>query len=55
MEEIVQLESVTEYNQMRGVTALHPQITVLDLAKERIFDFGKSISEIFYTLGFRYP
>lgn len=45
MEQIVQLESVTEYNQMRGATTLHPKITVLDLAKAnpmpaRTFNFG---------------
>lgn len=45
MEEIVQLESVTEFNQMRDVTTVHPQITVLDLAKAnpmpaRTFNFG---------------
>lgn len=28
---------------------------VIDLAKERVFDFEKSISEISYELGFKYP
>lgn len=28
---------------------------IIDLAKERIFDAGKSISEIAYELGFKYP
>ena len=31
------------------------QNKVIDIAKERVFDTGKSISEIAYTLGFRYP
>lgn len=33
MEEIVKLDSVTEYNKMRGVETLHPLITVIDLSK----------------------
>ena len=28
---------------------------VIDMAKERIFDVGKSVSEIAYELGFKYP
>lgn len=31
------------------------QLKVIDIAKERIFDASKSISEIAYELGFRYP
>lgn len=31
------------------------QTKVIDLAKERIFDIDKSISEIAYELGFKYP
>ena len=31
------------------------QLKVIDIAKERIFDTTKSISEIAYELGFRYP
>ena len=31
------------------------QTKVLDVAKERIFDIDKSISEIAYELGFKYP
>lgn len=31
------------------------QTKVIDLAKERIFDMDKSISEIAYELGFKYP
>ena len=30
------------------------QLKVIDIAKERIFDPGRSISEIAYSLGFRY-
>jgi AraC-like DNA-binding protein len=28
---------------------------VIDLAKERIFDLHKSVGEIAYELGFKYP
>jgi AraC-like DNA-binding protein len=31
------------------------QSKVIDVAKERIFDQGKSISQIAYDLGFKYP
>lgn len=31
------------------------QLKVIDLAKERIFDTSKSVSEIAYELGFKYP
>jgi len=31
------------------------QNKVIDVAKERVFDTGKSISEIAYNLGFKYP
>jgi AraC-like DNA-binding protein len=31
------------------------QCKVIDVAKERIFDFNKSIGEVAYDLGFKYP
>ena len=31
------------------------QLKLMDLAKERIFDTSKSLSEISYELGFKYP
>ena len=31
------------------------QLKVIDIAKERIFDPSRSISEVAYSLGFRYP
>ncbi len=31
------------------------QAKVIDMAKEKIFDTGKSVSEIAYELGFKYP
>lgn len=45
MEEIIKIESVAQYNQMRGVKTLHPLITVLDLSKAqpmaaKTFNFG---------------
>jgi AraC-like DNA-binding protein len=39
-----------------GKSALeHIQTHLIDLAKERIFDTSKSLSEISYELGFKYP
>jgi AraC-like DNA-binding protein len=39
-----------------GKSALdHIQAKVMDMAKERIFDPKKSLSEIAYELGFKYP
>ncbi|RYU93655.1 helix-turn-helix domain-containing protein [Emticicia agri] len=39
-----------------GKTALeYMQLKLLDLAKEKIFDTSKSLSEISYDLGFKYP
>jgi len=39
-----------------GKTALeYIQSKVMDIAKERIFDVNKSVSEIAYELGFKYP
>ena len=31
------------------------QNKVIDIAKERVFDIDKSISEVAYELGFKYP
>lgn len=33
----------------------HIQAKIIDLAKERIFDVDKSIAEVAYELGFKYP
>ncbi len=33
----------------------HIQLKLIDLAKERIFDKSKSVSQIAYELGFKYP
>jgi AraC family transcriptional activator of pobA len=33
----------------------HIQSKVIDVAKQRIFDPSKSVSEIAYELGFKYP
>lgn len=39
-----------------GISAQeHIQTKVIDLAKERIFDHSKSVSQIAYELGFKYP
>jgi AraC-like DNA-binding protein len=31
------------------------QAKVIDVAKEKIFDLNKSVSEVAYELGFKYP
>jgi AraC-like DNA-binding protein len=31
------------------------QLKVMEMAKERVLDTGRSISEIAYELGFKYP
>ncbi len=33
----------------------HIQLKVIDLAKEKIFDTSRSVGEIAYELGFKYP
>jgi AraC-like DNA-binding protein len=39
-----------------GKSALeHIQLKIIELAKEKIYDSGKSISDIAYELGFKYP
>lgn len=45
MEEIVKLETVSQYNALRGSSTLHPLVTVLDLSKAKpmpvqTFNFG---------------
>src|ERR1700712_669610 len=45
MEEIVKLETIAGYNQMRGIATLHPLVTVIDLSKAKpmpakTFNFG---------------
>src|ERR1700759_3073467 len=45
MEEIIKIESIAQYNKMRGAETLHPLISVLDLSKTqsmpaKTFNFG---------------
>lgn len=45
MKGIVKIDSVTQYNAMRGAATLHPLVTVLDLSKAKpmpaqTFNFG---------------
>ena len=45
MEEIIKIDSIAQYNSMRGVTTKHPLVTVIDLSKAlpmpaRSFNFG---------------
>jgi AraC family transcriptional regulator, transcriptional activator of pobA len=43
-------------NEETGKPALeHIQAKLTDIAKEKIFQPGKSVSEIAYELGFKYP
>jgi AraC-like DNA-binding protein len=41
MEEIVKLDSIAQYNAIRGVPTLHPLITVMDLSKAQPMPVGK--------------
>jgi len=44
------------YSKETGVSAQeYIQTKVIEVAKKRLFDVDKSISEIAYELGFRYP
>ena len=39
-----------------GMSALkHIQQKTLEMAKERVFDSSKTVSEVAYELGFQYP
>ena len=45
MEQIIKIDSVSQYNQLRGVPTLHPLITVIDMSKAKAipaqtFNFG---------------
>jgi AraC family transcriptional activator of pobA len=45
MEEIIKIESIAQYNKIRGIETLHPLVTVMDLSKafpmpQKIFNFG---------------
>lgn len=41
MEEIIKLDSIAQYNAIRGVPTLHPLITVMDLSKAQPMPVGK--------------
>jgi AraC-type DNA-binding domain-containing proteins len=41
MEEIVKLDSIAQYNAIRGVTTLHPLVSVVDLSKAQPMPVGK--------------
>lgn len=44
------------YSKETGVSAQeYIQTKVIEVAKKRLFDVDKSISEIAYELGFKYP
>jgi AraC family transcriptional activator of pobA len=39
-----------------GITAQeYIQSRLIEIAKEKLFDYSKSVSEVAYELGFRYP
>src|SRR5437879_9699519 len=45
MEEIIKIESIAQYNKIRGAETLHPLVAVTDLSKtypmpEKTFNFG---------------
>ncbi|MBC6612142.1 AraC family transcriptional regulator [Hymenobacter sp. BT507] len=52
MEEIVHIDSVSQYNTMRGIPTRHPLITVLDLAKAQPMP-AKSFNFGLYAVGLK--
>ncbi|WP_158827395.1 helix-turn-helix domain-containing protein [Mucilaginibacter lacusdianchii] len=52
MEEIVKINSVAQYNAMRGVTTKHPLITVIDLSKANLMPAG-SFNFGLYAVGLK--
>ncbi len=47
MEEIIQLDSVEKYNQLRGITTQHPLVSVYDLAKVKPMPAGRYNSGLY--------
>lgn len=53
---ITRFRTLLRYSKETGVSAQeYIQTKVIEVAKKRLFDVDKSISEIAYELGFRYP
>ena len=40
---------------MEEIVKIGSQSKVIDVARESVFDMNKSVSEIAYELGFKYP
>jgi len=40
MEDIIKIESVDQYNKMRGITTLHPLVSIIDLSKAEALPSG---------------
>lgn len=40
MEEIIKIDSVDQYNKLRGITTLHPLVSVIDLSKAEVMPSG---------------
>lgn len=53
---VAQRSKNTEVSEQTGKTANeYIHLKLIDVAKEKIFDANKSVSEIAYELGFKYP
>lgn len=53
---ITRFRTLLRYSKETGVSAQeYIQTKVIEVAKKRLFDVDKSISEIAYELGFKYP
>jgi AraC family transcriptional activator of pobA len=63
MDEILKLDSIIQFNTLRGIETLHPLVSVLDFSKMKlipeakahygfycVFDTSKSVSEILSIL-----
>ena len=46
---------IRDYRRLCELGIRLPAMLAIDIAKERIFDTTRSISEVAYSLGFRYP
>lgn len=48
MRKIIRLESITQFNEMRGVETLHPLVSIIDLSKAKPFEISPDEETRFY-------